>query len=68
MAPPDARSPADRWHGGRAQEDDLAGRLITSEYKPSLPERQAAYVERRFQLPAAIARTVAALHFDGSPA
>ncbi len=52
----------------QGRELDLAGERIDPENRPNLRERQAAYVERRFMLPAAIARTVAEIHFAEGPA
>jgi hypothetical protein len=45
----------------QGREFDRAGQPITPEHKPNLLERQIEHLQRRFLLPAPIARTVAEL-------
>jgi hypothetical protein len=63
-APPEkTRNPAAEEPASRAFRNDRAGKLINLESNPNLPARQVAHLQRRFLLPEAVARTVAALLF-----
>lgn len=63
-----AKAPLTAGTVRQGRERDLAGERIDPEHKPSLPERQAEHLQRRFLLPAPIARTVADLHFGRAAA
>jgi hypothetical protein len=67
-APPDKLSPADRWHGGRAREDDQAIWPIASDNTQQILDAQARHVQRQFRLPPQLARAVAEMAFGWTAA